>query len=132
MVIDKGVLKAYFVDNYYGKKLGWEPNGGQTSNLVFAYGDKSRDDLIKEVERGILVTGFIGGNANSVTGDFSIGVVGQLIENGKIVHAVNEMNIAGNANDVYNQLVAMGNDPYPYSSTRTPTMWFRDIKFSGK
>ena len=132
VVIDKGVLKTYFVDNYYGRKLGWEPNGGQTSNIIFGYGDKSRDEIIKEVERGILVTGFIGGNSNSVTGDFSIGVVGQLIENGKIVHAVNEMNIAGNASEVYNQLVAMGNDPYPYSSTRTPTMWFKDITFSGK
>ena len=66
-----------------------------------------------------------------MTGDFSIGVVGQLIENGKLVHAVNEMNIAGNANDVYNQLVAMGNDPYPYSSNRTPTMYFEGITFSG-
>jgi len=132
VVIDKGVLKTYFVDDYYGKKLGWEPNGGQTSNLIFTYGDKSGSDLIKEVERGILITGFIGGNSNSVTGDFSIGIVGQLIENGKLVHAVNEMNIAGNANEIYNQLVAMGNDPYPYSSTQTPTMWFRDMKFSGK
>lgn len=132
VVIDKGVLKAYFVDNYYGRKLGWEPNGGQTSNLVFAYGDKDRDGIIKEVGKGILITGFIGGNSNSVTGDFSIGIVGQLIEDGKIVHAVNEMNIAGNALDVLNQLVVMGNDPYPYSSNRTPTTWFRDITFSGK
>ncbi len=131
VIIDKGVLKTYYVDNYYGRKLGWEPNGGQTSNLIFAYGDKSGDDIIKGVERGILVTGFIGGNSNSVNGDFSIGVVGQLIENGKIVHAVNEMNIAGNASEVLNQLVAMGNDPYPYSSTRTPTMWFKDITFGG-
>jgi PmbA protein len=132
VVIDKGVLKTYFVDNYYGRKLGWEPNGGQTSNLVFAYGDKDRDGIIKEVGKGILITGFIGGNSNSVTGDFSIGIVGQLLEDGKIVHAVNEMNIAGNALDVLNQLVAIGNDPYPYSSNRTPTMWFRDITFSGK
>jgi PmbA protein len=132
VIIDKGVLKQYFIDDYYGKKLGWEPNGGQTSNVVFAYGDKSQDELVKGVEKGILVTGFIGGNANPVTGDFSIGIVGQLIEKGKLVHAVNEMNIAGNASEVYNQLVAMGNDPYPYSSTRTPTMYFEGITFSGK
>jgi PmbA protein len=132
VIIDKGVLKQYFVDNYYGKKLGWEPNGGQTSNIVFAYGDKSKEDIIKGVEKGILVTGFIGGNSNPVTGDYSIGIVGQLIENGKLIHAVNEMNIAGNANELYNQLVAMGNDPYPYSSNRTPTMHFTDITFSGK
>lgn len=131
VVIDKGVLSQFFIDDYYGRKLGMEPNGGQTSNILFAYGDKDRDQIIKGVKKGILVTGFIGGNSNSVTGDFSIGIVGQLIENGQIVHAVNEMNIAGNANDVYNQLVVIGNDPYPYSSSRTPTMHFEGIAFSG-
>jgi len=132
VMVDKGVLKQFFIDDYYGRKLGWEPNGGQTSNVLFAYGDKSQDGLVKGVEKGILVTGFIGGNSNPVTGDYSIGIVGQLIENGKLVHAVNEMNIAGNANELYNKLVAMGNDPYPYSSNRTPTMHFKDITFSGK
>ncbi len=131
VVLEGGVLKTYFVDNYYGRKLGWEPNGGQTSNLVLAGGDKSGDELIAEVQRGILVTGFIGGNSNPVTGDFSIGIVGQLIEGGKVVHAVNEMNIAGNGMDVLKRLVAVGNDPYPYSSTRTPCMLFTGISFSG-
>jgi PmbA protein len=131
VILDKGVLKTYLVDDYYGKKLGWEPNGGQTSNLVFALGDKSQDDMVKGVKRGILVTGFIGGNSNAVTGDFSIGIVGQLIEDGKLVQPVNEMNIAGNAREVLSQVAAVGNDPYPYSSNRTPTLWFKDVTFSG-
>jgi PmbA protein len=131
VLIDKGVLETYIVDNYYGRKLGMEPNGGGTANVVFALGDSSRDDLIKQVKKGILVTGFIGGNSNSTTGDFSIGIVGQLIEDGKLVHAVNEMNVAGNAKDVLNRLVAVGNDPYEYSSTRTPSMLFESVAFGG-
>ena len=79
----------------------------------------------------ILVTGFIGGNSNGTTGDFSFGVVGQFIENGKIVHAVNEMNVSGNSKEFWNQLAEMGNDPYPYSSRQIPTMMFDGIDFSG-
>ena len=87
--------------------------------------------MIKDINKGILVNGFIGGNSNSTTGDFSFGIVGQLIENGSIVQAVNEMNISGNANDLWNKLVEVGNDPYPYSSYQHPSMMFEDIHFSG-
>jgi len=60
-----------------------------------------------------------------------LGIVGQLIENGAIVAAVNEMNISGNGKDFWNKIAAVGNDPYPYSSRRIPTIMFEDINFSG-
>lgn len=131
VIIDKGVLKYYFVDNYYGKKLGWEPTTGSPSNLLFEYGAKSLDALLKDIKKGILVNGFIGGNSNSTTGDFSFGIVGLYIENGEIIKPVNEMNISGNAKEVWNQFAEMGNDPYLYSSWRVPSMLFEDIQFSG-
>ena len=131
IMIDKGVLKNYYIDNYYGKKLGMEPTSGSSSNTLYEYGNRSADEMIKDVEKGILVTGFIGGNSNGTTGDFSFGVVGQFIENGKISHAVNEMNVSGNSKEFWNQLAEMGNDPYLYSSRRIPTMMFEDIDFSG-
>lgn len=130
-LIEKGVLKEFLVDSYYGRKLGWDPTGGSTSNLVFEYGDQSMEDMIKSVTKGILVTSFIGGNTNGTTGDYSWGLVGQLIENGKIVKPINEMNISGNLVELWNQLVAMGNDPYVYSSLKRPSMHFKDIQFSG-
>ena len=83
------------------------------------------------MEKGIWVTGFIGGNSNSTTGDFSFGIVGQLIENGQVVKPVNEMNISGNAKEFWNQLVAVGNDPYPYSTQMLPSMLFEGVQFSG-
>jgi PmbA protein len=130
-MIEKGILKSYYVDCYYGNKLGWEPTTGSISNMVFELGDKSLDELIAEMDRGILVTSFIGGNSNSTTGDFSYGIIGKYIENGKIVRPVNEMNISGNLTDLWNRLAAVGNDPYIYSSWRRPSMYFTDIHFSG-
>jgi PmbA protein len=129
--IEKGVLKAYFIDNYYGRKLGMEPTTGGYSNVVFEGGSKSREEIQRNVKRGIFVTGFIGGNSNSTTGDFSFGVSGMLIENGVLVRPVYEMNISGNMKDFWNELFEIGNDPYPYSDARTPTLHFRNIQFSG-
>ena len=131
VMIEKGVLQCFYIDNYYGKKLGMEPTGGSASNLVFECGEKTLGELTKGITKGILVNGFIGGNSNSTTGDFSFGIVGLLIENGRIVKAVNEMNISGNGKEFWNQLVAMGNDPYPYSSCMTPSMLFEKVQFSG-
>jgi PmbA protein len=130
-IVQKGVLKEYFIDNYYGRKLKMEPNSGSTSNLLFDYGEKSFEEMILEIEKGILITSFIGGNSNSTTGDFSFGISGLLIENGKIIKPVNEMNISGNALEFWNRLEDMGNDPYPYSSWQTPSMYFKDVYFSG-
>jgi len=131
VMIEKGILRDYYIDNYYGRKLGMEPNSGSTSNIVFEYGEKSMNELMQDMNNGILITGFIGGNSNSTTGDFSFGIVGQLIQNGKIVQPINEMNISGNAKEFWNSLVAVGNDPYPYSSWRIPCMMFEDVNFSG-
>jgi PmbA protein len=131
VMIDKGVLKAYYVDWYYGRKLGMEPTVGGATNLIFEYGDKNLDELVAQMKKGILVTSFIGGNSNSTTGDFSLGIIGTYVEDGKAVRPVNEMNISGNLTDVMMQLVEMGNDPWVYSASRRPSMHFRDIQFSG-
>ncbi len=131
VMIEKGVLRNYYIDDYYGRKLAMEPTSGSSSNLVFEYGSRSLDEMIAHMRRGILVTSFIGGNSNSTTGDYSFGIVGQLIENGTITTPVNEMNISGNAKELWNRLVELGNDPYLYSATRRPSMVFEGVGFSG-
>lgn len=130
-IIDKGILQEYLIDCYYARKLGVEPTGSSTSNLIFELGDKSLDDLIKGVSKGILVNGFLGGNSNSTTGDYSWGLQGMLIEDGKVVKPINEMNISGNLLDLWMNLVEVGNDPYIYSSMQRPSMHFKEINFSG-
>ncbi len=130
-IIDKGILQQYFIDNYYGKKLGMEANGGSSSNLLFSIGNQSINEIVTEINQGILITGFNGGNSNSTTGDFSFGISGFLFENGQIIKPINEMNISGNAKSFWTNLIRLGNDPYAYSKWQVPSLLFKDIAFSG-
>lgn len=130
-MIDKGVLKEFFIDWYYSRKLGWEPTTGGPSNLIIPPGKRSIKEIMKDLGRGIFVTGFIGGNSNSTTGDASVGIIGQLFEDGKPVQAVAEMNIAGNHLEFWQHLAEVANDPWMYSSWRTPSLVFTDVVVSG-
>ena len=73
----------------------------------------------------------MGGNSNGTTGDFSFGIRGLLVEGGEIVQPVGEMNVTGNLKDLFARLEAVGNDPYPYSTTLAPSLVFTDVDFSG-
>jgi PmbA protein len=130
-VFAKGVLKTYYVDTYYGKKLEMQPNSGSTTNLVFETGEKDMEGLIASVKKGILVTGFNGGNSNGSTGDFSYGIEGFLIENGKLTQPVSEMNITGNMKDLWSNIGEVGNDVNKNSSWLTPSILFDGVDFSG-
>jgi len=131
MVFEKGVLKNYFIDTYYGKKLGMPPTSGSTTNLVFETGNHNLQEMIALIKKGILVTGFNGGNCNGTTGDFSYGIEGFLIENGTIVRPVSEMNITGNMKTFWSAIGETGNDVYKNSSWLTPSVLFERVDFSG-
>jgi PmbA protein len=131
IVVEKGVLKTYYIDTYYGKKLEMEPTSGSTTNLLFDLGSKDLEGLIAGIDRGILVTGFNGGNNNQVTGDFSYGIEGFLVEKGKVIKPVAEMNITGNFKQLWQNLVAVGNDMDPSRSWRLPSLVFDKVDFSG-
>jgi len=130
-IFEKGVLRTYLLDTYYAYKLGWEPTVGETSNLVFPKGKQDLAGLLRTMGRGILVTGFSGGNSNAATGDFSIGIRGHWVESGRIVKPVAEMNLAGNHLTFWQALAELGSDPYPYRGARTPSMRFHEVQFSG-
>lgn len=130
-IIDKGVLRSFFLDTYYASKLGKEPTTGGSTNLVFTQGRRDLAGLLGGMGKGILVTGFTGGNANSATGDFSLGIRGQWIEDGKPVRPLAEMNLAGNLLDLWNHLAELGSDPFPYAAIRVPSLRFDAVQFSG-
>ncbi len=130
-VIEKGVLQQYYVDSYYGKKLGIEPNGGGTSNLILEAGNRSVEQIVSDIKSGIYVTSFNGGNSNSTTGDFSFGISGFYVENGEMQKPVNEMNISGNAKELWQNLVELANNPYEYSAWQVPTLVFEGVSCSG-
>jgi PmbA protein len=87
--------------------------------------------MIRSLIKGIVVTGFNGGNCNGSTGDFSYGIEGYLVDNGSIVYPVNEMNITGNMNQIWFNLAEVGNDIIEGSSFRAPSMMFKNVDFSG-
>ena len=131
-VIENGVLKTYYIDTYSGAKLDMEPTIQGPSILTCLHGNKDFDQLLTSMEKGIWVTGFNGGNSNSTTGDFSFGIEGFLVENGKTVKPVNEMNITGNLLTLWKNIIEIGNDPLLISSWRIPSMLFDAVNFSGK
>ena len=131
MLVEGGILKAYLVDNYFGRKLKLTPTGGGITNLTLPGGQGNLEALLKTLNRGILVQGFIGGNFNGTTGDFSYGLMGQLVENGRIVKAVNEMNLTGNMADLWGRLERAGGDLHVHSSLRLPSLLFRGLELSG-
>jgi PmbA protein len=83
------------------------------------------------MKKGFLIKGFIGGNSNPATGDFSLGVSGLYIENGTVVKPMNEMNLTANLLTFWGNLVEVGNDPEKNLRWRTPSMVFREVALSG-
>lgn len=130
-IIENGVLKTYFIDTYNANKMGVEPTISGPSIITMPLGTKDKEGIIRTMDKGILVTGFNGGNSNSSTGDFSYGIEGFLIENGKIAQPVSEMNITGNILTLCNNILEIGNDPRHNTSWKIPSILFKDVDFSG-
>ena len=130
-IIENGVVKNIYVDTYYGRKGEMTPTTGSASNRRVGLGNHSLEQLIAEVGNGVYVTSWLGGNADATTGDFSLGLRGHIIENGRIGRPVGEMNVTGNLLDLFSRLELVGDDPYPYSTTLAPSLVFVDVDFSG-
>jgi PmbA protein len=130
-VIEEGVLRSYYINVYYGRKLGVPPTTGGRSNWVVRKGERSWQDLIAPLPEAILVDGFVGGNSNPATGDFSFGIRGALYRHGERARALSEMNMSGNLLDIFQRLSAVADDPWPWGSTFCPTLLFDGIQFSG-
>ena len=130
-IVENGVVRNIYVDTYYGRKGDMTPTTGTPSNRQLKLGDHSLEALLTEVGNGVYVTSWLGGNADATTGDFSLGLRGHMIENGQIGRPVGEMNVTGNLRDLFGNLVFVGNDPYPYSTTLSPSLVFADVDFSG-
>lgn len=130
-VFDAGVLNTYYIDTYSANKMQTAQTISSPSILTMPLGTKDVDALVASVDKGILVTGFNGGNSNSTTGDFSFGIEGFLIERGRLSQPVSEMNITGNLITLWNNLAEVGNDPRLSSSWRIPSLLFDGVDFSG-
>ncbi|GHV07862.1 modulator protein [Bacteroidia bacterium] len=131
-VIENGILNMYYIDTYYAGKLEMEPTIQSPSILTLKLGDLNFDQILAGMDKGIWVTGFNGGNSNSTTGDFSFGIEGFWVENGKAVKPLNEMNITGNLLMLWQNILEIGNDPRTDSKWRIPSILFNAVNFNGK
>ena len=140
-VIEAGVVSRYFVNTYMANKTGLEPTIEDISrpylkpfikgkDLKSTEKDVSLEDILKLCSNGILVTGFNGGNCNPVTGDFSFGIEGFASSRGKLTHPVREMLITGNLLELWDGLLAAGNDYRPGARWQVPTLAFENVSFS--
>ena len=118
VVVDKGFLKGYFLSSYSARRLKMQTTGnaGGAHNLIASSSSHSFKELIKKMGRGLVVTELMGQGLNMVTGDYSRGVAGFWVEGGVIVHAVEEITIAGNMRDMLLNISNIGNDTYKNGS----------------
>ena len=115
-IIDKGVLGGWLLDSASARQLGLQPTGHASrgtsgapgvsaTNVHMAPGSASPADLMRGIQRGIYVTELIGMGVNAITGDYSRGASGFLIENGAVGPAVAEITIAGTLQEMFAALV---------------------------
>lgn len=111
-VVEAGTVKGYFLSSYSARKLGMRSTGnaGGNHNLILRDTGQDFTALLKQMNRGLLVTELMGQGVNPVTGDYSRGAAGYWVENGEIAFPVQEITIAGNLRDMFRDIVAVGND----------------------
>ena len=111
-VFSNGVLEGYMLSSYSARRLGMETtaNAGGAQNLIVSSNASGFDELLKQMDTGLVVEDLIGHGVNSVTGDYSRGAVGHWVEGGEVKFPVHEVTIAGNLKDLYRSIVAVGED----------------------
>lgn len=112
-VVENGVVQGYFLSSYSARKLGMRTTGnaGGTHNLIMRDGTAlGFDALLQKMGTGLMVTELLGHGINAVTGDYSRGASGFWVENGAISHPVEEITIAGNLKNMFQGILAIGDD----------------------
>ncbi len=132
-IVREGVLQSYILSSYSARKLGMQTTGnaGGVRNLSINPGDLDLDGLLRKMGRGLLVTEMMGHGVNIVTGDYSRGATGFWVENGRIEFPVEEITIAGNLRDMYQRLIAVGNDEECRGTIRTGSWLIEKMMVAG-
>lgn len=130
-VIEKGILNLFYLNTYHASKMQMPCTIATPSTLLLTGGKGDVLSLTKQMQHGIIITGFNGGNCNTATGDFSYGIEGFLVENGQITTPINEMVMTGNMINLWNQLHIAGDDAQPISSRLLPSLLFENIELAG-
>ena len=140
-IVDDGTLTGWTLDLATARKLGLESTGNAArgtsappspgvTNIALTQGDQTRDDLLRDMGTGLLVTSLIGSSINPTTGDYSRGASGFWVENGQIAYPVNECTIAGNLHDMLASLCP-ANDARRHLSRVVPSLLVEGLTIAG-
>ncbi|MBK7531736.1 metalloprotease PmbA [Piscinibacter sp.] len=136
-VVQGGVLQGYFLSSYSARKLGMRTTGhaGGSQNLTLSSRlTQPGDDLeamLRKLHRGLFVIELMGQGVNQVTGDYSRGAAGFWVDQGRIVHPVHEITIAGNLRDMLKGIVAVGADTYTSGTKTLGSVLVERMKLAG-
>jgi PmbA protein len=133
-LVRDGVCEGYLLGSYSARKLGLQTTGnsGGSHNVLVSHQDESFEALLKKMDRGVVVTEFLGQGVNLVTGDYSRGACGFWVEHGKIQYALEEMTVAGNLKDMFKRIVAVGSDVETRSSLHCGSILIEEISIAGE
>jgi PmbA protein len=132
--VKDGVLKSYSLSVYSGRKLGMPTTGnaGGVHNLYISTGKNDLAALLKKMDTGLIVTEMMGNGVNLVTGDYSRGASGFWVEKGEIQYPVEEITIAGTLQDMYGNLVEVGNDVDTRGNVQTGSILLEEMMVAGE
>lgn len=134
-IITDGILQTYLMTSYSGRKMGLPSTGhagGIHNWLVKPNRSGGLNTLLAEMGTGLLVTEFLGSAINPVTGEYSRGAAGFWVENGEVQYPVAEITIAGQLQEMYQQIIAVGDDIEHRSNIQTGSILLEKMKVSGQ
>ena len=133
VIVEGGVLRQYVLNSYTARKLGLETtaNSGGVCNLTVDASQGDLTDLLRVMQRGLLVTELMGQGVNVLTGDYSRGATGFWVEGGEIQYPVEEVTIAGNLRNMFLSIGAIGTDVDPNLSTRCGSVLMNQMTVAG-
>jgi len=132
-IIADGIVQNYILDTYSARCLGLSStaNSGVFHNILVNANTDAQDAMISNIKRGLLVTGCMGHGINLLNGDYSRGASGFWIENGQIQFPVEEITIAGNLRNMFQQIIAVGADIDTRSSVRVGSILVDKMTIAG-
>ncbi len=132
-LVTEGVLRGYVLESYSARKLGMQTTGnaGGVRNLRIQDTGQSFDELVRQMHRGLVVTELMGQGSNLVTGDYSRGAAGFWVEHGEVQYPVEEVTVAGNLQDMFSGLLAVGIDNQIPGSVQTGSWLIERMTVAG-
>ena len=131
-IVEKGVLKTFLLDLYGSRKTGKERAVNSGGCYIIEKGNKPIEEMVKSIEKGLLVCRFSGGEPAS-NGDFSgVAKNSYYIENGKIQYPISETMISGNVKEMLLNIKEISEERINFGSAVYPWIQFSDITISGK